>query len=115
MADTIDNKFPNPFSNPGPEPSAENPGGVHPHTQHNQADPNLRREVGDSIGRSVENTFALGEKLNKLESVLDEVIGMFEAERETLGREGDFKKGKEGIELFKSWKHELERIKRGID
>jgi len=80
----------------GPEPTPENPGGVHPHTADNVPDPNPPQQVGASIGRSIENPFALGEKLDRLEAALDDVVAMFEAERETLAREGNFEKGKEG-------------------
>ena len=35
-------------------------------------------------------------QLTKLESALDDIIGLFQAEKNTLAREGEFSKGKEG-------------------
>ncbi|KAI3479823.1 hypothetical protein L1887_58119 [Cichorium endivia] len=66
-----------------------------------------------TIFQSIENPYALQEALTKLEAGLDEVISLFQAEKNTLAREGGFTKGKQGIELFESWKQELERIKAG--
>jgi len=61
----------------------------------------------------MENPYALEGPINKLESALDELIAVFEKEGETTGQEGNFTKGKEGIELFKSWKTQLDQIKMG--
>lgn len=77
------------------------------------ANPNPPKEEGRSIGLSIENPYALQGPLNKLESALDEIIGVFESEGSTTGAEGNFTKGKEGIELFKSWKKKLDEIKGG--
>ncbi|SPO32512.1 uncharacterized protein UTRI_04256 [Ustilago trichophora] len=98
----------------GPGVSAENPAGAFPRDTR-QPDPNpleANRPKG-TIFSAIENPYALQEALTKLESSLDEVIGLFQAEKNTLAREGNFSKGKQGIELFESWKQELERIKAG--
>ena len=76
-------------------------------------DPASAHRPKSTIFHAIENPYALQEALNKLESALDEIIGMFQGEKNTLGREGGFSKGKEGIELFESWKQHLERIKNG--
>ncbi|UZJ53943.1 hypothetical protein CBS101457_003263 [Exobasidium rhododendri] len=96
--------------NKGPEPTAENPGGVHPPGDM-ESDPHPPKQQGASIFHSIENPYALQEALNKLESSLDEIISMFQGEGNTLAKDGDFLKGKEGIKLFQGWKDELEKIK----
>ena len=75
-------------------PTAENPGDVHP-TIDPQSDPNPPKTQGASIFHAIENPYALKEAVNKLESALDEIIGLFESEGETLAKDGSFSKGKE--------------------
>ena len=53
-------------------------------------------QEGSSIFQSIENPYKLQESINKLESALDEVISMFQGERQTLASDGGFEKGKEG-------------------
>lgn len=65
------------------------------------ADPNPPKQEGSSIFQSIENPYALQEAINKLEGSLDEVIRLFQGERETLASDGGFEKGKEGIALFR--------------
>lgn len=81
--------------NTGPEASDLNPGGVYPPTD-NKPDPSPPVQEGTSIFQSIENPYALQEAVNKLQSSLDEVIGLFKGERETLAKDGSFDKGKEG-------------------
>ncbi|SPC67980.1 uncharacterized protein UHOD_05467 [Ustilago sp. UG-2017b] len=98
----------------GPGASAENPAGAFPRdTRQPDPDPIESRRPKSTIFSAIENPYALQEAINKLESSLDEVISLFQAEKNTLAREGGFTKGKQGIELFESWKQELERIKSG--
>ncbi|CDR98552.1 hypothetical protein [Sporisorium scitamineum] len=91
----------------GPGESAENPAGAFPRDLRQPHRPKT------TIFGAIENPYALQEALTKLESGLDEVISLFQAEKNTLAREGSFSKGKQGIELFESWKQQLERIKAG--
>lgn len=58
--------------------------------------PDPPKQEGSSIFQSIENPYALQEAINKLESSLDEVIHLFQGERETLASDGGFDKGKEG-------------------
>jgi hypothetical protein len=44
---------------------------------------------------SIENPYALKEAIGKLESALDEILGLFQGERDTLAKDGAFGKGKE--------------------
>ncbi|GAC93734.1 hypothetical protein PHSY_001299 [Pseudozyma hubeiensis SY62] len=98
----------------GPGVSAENPAGAFPRDlRQPDPDPIEAHRPKSTIFGAIENPYALQEALTKLESGLDEVISLFQAEKNTLAREGGFTKGKEGIELFESWKQQLERIKRG--
>ncbi|KAN0059952.1 hypothetical protein ACQY0O_007925 [Thecaphora frezii] len=98
----------------GPGVSAENPAGAFPRdTREPDPDPREAHQPAPTIFHAIENPYALREALTKLESSLDEIIGIFQAEKNTLGREGDFAKGKQGIELFESWKQQLEDIKAG--
>ncbi|CBQ73961.1 conserved hypothetical protein [Sporisorium reilianum SRZ2] len=98
----------------GPGVSAENPAGAFPRdTRQPDPDPIEAHRPKSTIFGAIENPYALQEALTKLEAGLDEVIGLFQAEKNTLAREGNFTKGKEGIELFESWKQQLERIKAG--
>lgn len=48
-----------------------------------------------SHSSSIENPYALKEAINKLESALDEILGLFQGERDTLAKDGSFSKGKE--------------------
>ncbi|CAO1616961.1 unnamed protein product [Sympodiomycopsis kandeliae] len=98
--------------NTGSGPSDLNPAGVYPPTD-NKPDPNPPKTEGASIFQSIENPYALQEAINKLESSLDEVIHLFQGERETLASDGGFEKGKEGIALFRGWKDQLEALKKG--
>ncbi|PWN21539.1 hypothetical protein BCV69DRAFT_258810 [Microstroma glucosiphilum] len=98
--------------NTGPGESQLNPGGVAPPTD-NVANPDPPKQEGSSIFQSIENPYALQEAINKLESSLDEVIHLFQGERETLASDGGFDKGKEGIQLFRDWKATLEKLKNG--
>lgn len=59
-------------------------------------DPIEAHRPKSTIFQAIENPYALQEALNKLESALDDIIGMFQAEKNTLAREGGFTKGKEG-------------------
>lgn len=59
-------------------------------------DPVESHRPKSTIFHAIENPYALQEALNRLESSLDEIIGMFQAEKNTLAREGGFSKGKEG-------------------
>ncbi|GAK65526.1 uncharacterized protein PAN0_009d3743 [Moesziomyces antarcticus] len=98
----------------GPGVSAENPAGAFPRDlRQPDPDPIEAHRPRATIFQSIENPYALQEALTKLESGLDEVISLFQAEKNTLAREGGFTKGKQGIELFESWKQQLERIKAG--
>ncbi|PWY98313.1 hypothetical protein BCV70DRAFT_37627 [Testicularia cyperi] len=98
----------------GPGVSAENPAGAFPRDlRQPHDDPPEAHQAKATIFQAIENPYALQEALNRLESALDEVIGLFQAEKNTLAKEGGFSKGKEGIALFDGWKQELERIKRG--
>ena len=81
--------------NTGPGESQLNPGGVAPPTD-NVPNPSPPKQEGSSIFQSIENPYALQEAINKLESSLDEVIHLFQGERETLASDGGFDKGKEG-------------------
>ncbi|TKY84626.1 hypothetical protein EX895_006528 [Sporisorium graminicola] len=98
----------------GPGESVENPAGAFPRdTRQPDPDPIEAHRPKSTIFRAIENPYALQEALTKLEAGLDEVISLFQAEKNTLAKEGDFSKGKQGIELFESWKQKLERIKAG--
>ncbi len=77
------------------------------------ANPNPPKEEGNSLFHSIENPYALQEAVNKMESALDEIIDLLQSENRTTGAEGSFSAGREGIQLFNSWKQELEKIKRG--
>ncbi|CAO1613753.1 unnamed protein product [Parajaminaea phylloscopi] len=105
-------KPPSDIPNRGPGASELNPGGVYPATE-THTDPNPPQQEGGSIFQSIENPYALREAVNKLESSLEDVIRMFEQERETLASDGNFEHGKEGLSLFRSWKDTLEKLKRG--
>ncbi|PWN27700.1 hypothetical protein BDZ90DRAFT_260185 [Jaminaea rosea] len=98
--------------NMGSGPSDLNPAGVFPPTD-NKPDPSPPKQEGASIFQSIENPYALQEAINKLEGSLDEVIRLFQGERETLASDGGFEKGKEGIALFREWKQTLEKLKKG--
>ncbi|KAJ9480061.1 hypothetical protein PHBOTO_003816 [Pseudozyma hubeiensis] len=108
-------KYPNQTTDfRGPGVSAENPAGAFPRDlRQPDPDPIEAHRPKSTIFGAIENPYALQEALTKLESGLDEVISLFQAEKNTLAREGGFTKGKQGIELFESWKQQLERIKRG--
>lgn len=76
-------------------PTAENPGDVHPAVDP-VSNPHPAKTQGRSIFHSIENPYLLKEALNKLESALDEVIGIFQGEGKTLSKDGDFDEGKDG-------------------
>lgn len=62
-------------------------------------DPPEAHRPKSTIFSAIENPYALREAINKLESSLDEVISLFQAEKNTLAREGSFSKGKQGYVL----------------
>jgi hypothetical protein len=82
-------------TNKGPEATSENPGGVHPPGDL-ESNPHPAPQQGASIFHSIENPYLLKEAVTKLESSLDEIISLFQGEGDTLAKDGDFKKGKEG-------------------
>jgi len=81
--------------NKGGGATAENPGDVHPPGDW-ESNPHPAKQQGASIFHSIENPYALKEAINKLESSLDEIISLFQGEGNTLAKDGDFSKGKEG-------------------
>lgn len=77
--------------------SVENPAGAFPRdTRTANDDPAESHRPKSTIFRAIENPYALQEALNKLETNLDEIISLFQGEKNTLGGEGGFSKGKEG-------------------
>ncbi|CAO1625605.1 unnamed protein product [Jaminaea pallidilutea] len=98
--------------NSGSGPTELNPAGVFPATE-SQPDPNPPKQEGGSIFQSIENPYALQTAINKLENSLDDIIHLYEGERETLASDGGFEKGKQGLKMFREWKTSLEKLKRG--
>ena len=71
---------------------------VHLHDSKTVADPDPpeAHRPQSTIFGAIENPYALQEALTKLESSLDQVISLFQAEKNTLGADGAFTKGKQG-------------------
>ncbi|KAE8224635.1 hypothetical protein CF319_g2511 [Tilletia indica] len=113
MASEAPAKFPgsestDPAARSGPAPTAENPAGVFPKSG-TQTAPTPTHHA--SIASSIENPYALNDALTKLDVALDEIIALFNTERETTASEGSFSKGKEALQMFKSWQAEIEKIR----
>ena len=98
----------------GPGVSAENPAGAFPRDlREPHPDPPYKHQQRSTILQAIENPYALQESLGRLQVALDEIISMFEKEHATTGGEGNFTRGKEGIQLFQSWKQQIDDIKAG--
>ncbi|CAD6884451.1 unnamed protein product [Tilletia controversa] len=106
-------KFPgsestDPSARQGPAPSAENPAGVFP-----KSDPHAApvQEHHSTIASSIENPYALNDALTRLDVALEDIIALFQQERQTTAAEGSFSKGKDALEMFKSWQQKIEDIR----
>lgn len=102
-------------TNLGGGATTENPGNVHP-----TSDPSTGHyppstaegQKGPSIFNAIENPYMLRESINKLESALDDIIGLFGKEGETLSKDGDFTEGKQAC--VASMGNEASRKKRVV-
>ncbi|KAK0553278.1 hypothetical protein OC846_000316 [Tilletia horrida] len=115
MATEAPGKFPgsestDPSARHGPEPTAENPAGVFPRSDITAAPVEERHAT---IGTSIENPYALNDALSRLDAALDDLISLYEHERQTTAAEGSFSKGKEALKLFKQWQSDVEKIRHG--
>ncbi|KAK0532755.1 hypothetical protein OC834_002479 [Tilletia horrida] len=115
MASEAPAKFPgsestDPTARRGPGASAENPAGVFPKSDTTAAPVHTHHA---SIASSIENPYALNDALTKLDVALDELIALFQHERQTTAGEGSFSKGKEALAMFESWQKEIAKIRAG--